>query len=31
MWFKKALRYIYGGGGSGNNLGVVPEKGKGTK
>lgn len=25
MWFKKALRYIYGG-----NIGVVPEKGKGT-
>lgn len=25
MWFKKALRYIYGG-----NIGVIPEKGKGT-
>lgn len=30
MWFKKALRYIYGGGGSGGNIGVVPERGKGT-
>lgn len=27
MWFKKALRYIYGGGGSGGNIGVVPERG----
>ena len=25
MWFKKALRYIYGG-----NKGVLPERGKGT-
>lgn len=30
MWFKKALRYIYGGGGSGGNIGVVPERCKGT-
>ena len=30
MWFKKALKYIYGGGGSGGNIGVIPEKGKGT-
>ena len=27
MWFKKALRYIYGGGGSGGNIGVVRERG----
>lgn len=27
MWFKKVLRYIYGGGGSGGNIGVVPERG----
>ena len=30
MWFKKVLRCIYGGGGSGGNIGVVPERGKGT-
>lgn len=30
MWFKKVLRYICGGGGSGDNKGVVPERGKGT-
>lgn len=30
MWFKKALRCIFGGGGSGGNIGVVPERGKGT-
>lgn len=30
MWFKKALKYIYGGGGSGGSIGVVPERGKGT-
>lgn len=30
MWFKKVLRYIYGSGGSGGNIGVVPERGKGT-
>lgn len=29
MWLKKALRCIYGGGGSGGNIGVLPEKGKG--
>ena len=30
MWFKKVLRYICGGGGSGDNKGVVPERGEGT-
>lgn len=30
MWFKKALRYIYGSGGSGGNIGVVPERCRGT-
>lgn len=30
MWFKKVLRYICDGGGSGDNKGVVPERGKGT-
>ena len=28
MWLKKVLRYICGGGGSGDNKGVVPEEGK---
>ena len=30
MWFKKALRYIYGSGDYGGNIGVVPERCKGT-
>lgn len=30
MWFKKALRYIYGSGGYGGNKGVVPERCRGT-